>query len=783
MKRIIVLWIVLMVSGISMGLAQTQTIRGTILDADSGYPLIGVNVLLLDSDPIIGAVTDINGNYSIENAPVGRVSLSFTYIGYNQVILSDQLLEKGKELFLNVRLEEEITTIDEVVITAGKLDGQLNNDAAIVATRAFDIEETRRYAGTRNDVARMATTYAGVINSDDARNDIIIRGNSPSGLLWRLEGIDIPNPNHYNAIGTTGGPVSILNNNNLANSDFFTSAFPSDYGNTVSGVFDLKLRKGNSFKQEFLGQIGFNGLEFGAEGPISKKNRSSYLVNYRYSTLGIFKALGVEFGTGAAIPEYQDLTFGIDLATGKNSSLKLFGVGGISQIHFEPVSENDANGSLYTTADLKNRARVGVVGLRHEYFFNPNLNLSTTLAASQQFTSVIIDSVHNNTSGVQIDDIHTNQTINKISLHSRLNYKIDARNNFTTGIMLDYLNGIFKDSLYTQEGTWFEFANTDATSWLIQAYALHQWKINSQMKFVGGLRYSHLTFNNSLAFEPRLALSYTTNQGGTYSLGYGLHSQMQPLNFYSWRFETAPTETNADVDFTRSHHVTFEYNKRLAPKLHLKTALFYQHIFDAPVESNPSPYSLLNFGTTYGNVYKPNLVNEGLGENYGLELTIEKYFSQSYYFMVSGTVFESRYQGSDKIWRNTGFNSRYSLNVLGGKEFAVGKNGVVMMDLAFTAVGGRYTTPIDLEASRNAGETVYFDELAFTQQYDDYLRTDFKIGYRLNMKRITQEWLIDIQNLFNRENPFEEYYNPQTGNIDMRNQLGRLIIPQYRILF
>jgi hypothetical protein len=148
----------------------------------------------------------------------------------------------------------------------------------------------------------MASNFAGVSGANDARNDIIIRGNSPSGLLWQLEGLNIPNPNHFGSLSSTGGPVSMLNNNVLDKSDFMTSAFPAQYGNALSGVFDLSLRNGNNEKYEFLGQVGFNGFELGAEGPFSKNSKSSFLINYRYSTLALFQQIGINFGTGSATP-------------------------------------------------------------------------------------------------------------------------------------------------------------------------------------------------------------------------------------------------------------------------------------------------------------------------------------------------------------------------------------------------------------------------------------------------------------------------------------------------
>ena len=234
-----------------------------------------------------------------------------------------------------MKLEEKINNIGEVVVKASAKKAEAQNELAMVSARTFSVEETERFAGSLGDPARMVANYAGVMTQNDSRNDIIIRGNSPSGVLWRMEGIEIPNPNHFGAQGTTGGPVSMVNNNLLTNSDFLTGAFPAEYGNALAGAFDLNLRSGNSTEHEFTGQVGFNGFELGAEGPLLKlKNgqNASYLANYRYSTLEVIDKMGFNVGTGAAIPEYQDITFLVDVPGTKTGRIKLFGLWGKSFI-------------------------------------------------------------------------------------------------------------------------------------------------------------------------------------------------------------------------------------------------------------------------------------------------------------------------------------------------------------------------------------------------------------------------------------------------------------------
>ena len=289
----------------AMAQQQVQILRGIVTDQQSKKGIRNVTVSIPGTS--LSTVADSTGTFIIEKVPLGRISVLITHLGYEPRELQKVVMEAGKETVLEIELLESLTTeMDEVVIvTKRKIT---STQMATVSASEFNAEDTRRFAGSRNDVARMASNFAGVNSVNDGRNDIIIRGNSPLGLLWRLEGVDIPNPNHFGSLGLTGGPVGMLNNNLIGQSAFYTGAFPAQFGNATSGVFDVYLRKGNASKREFTAQVGFNGLELGAEGPFSKKSKASYLVNYRYSIPGLIKSLGVDVGTGAAVPSYQDIS-------------------------------------------------------------------------------------------------------------------------------------------------------------------------------------------------------------------------------------------------------------------------------------------------------------------------------------------------------------------------------------------------------------------------------------------------------------------------------------------
>lgn len=773
--------------------AAQQTIRGTVTDQQTLVPLVGARVILLDSAPIQGAITDENGEFRLPNVPVGRHSLRISYYGYEPAVASNLIVNSAQELVLDIGLAEQIVTADEVEIVAQTDKGGTQNELTSVSARTFSVEEAQRYAGSRNDPARMAQNFAGVSGVNDQRNDIIVRGNSPTGVLWRMEGIDIPNPNHFGALGTTGGPVSMLNNNNLSDADFMTSAFPAEYGNALAGVFDLGLRNGNNQQHEFMGQIGFNGVELGAEGPFSENSRASYLANYRYSLPAIFGQLGVgqnaqTGGTGQAIPIFQDLTFKVNLPTRRAGRFVLFGVGGNSEINFVNSEEDDQNGNLFADAeqDLYNRAASGVVGLSHTYLFDETTYGKLSLGASLTRSSVEIDTL----TPVAREPVRwfadQNQQI-RYTAHYQLNKKFNARNHLRVGALYDRYDVSLIDSLAQGDGSYRNLRDFSGQSSLLQAYAQWKHRFSERITFNGGLHSQYFLLNDSWALEPRLGLNVQVAPRHRLSLGAGLHSQLQPLQIYF--LETPlPQEplgtvlTNRDLGFTRSYQAVLGYDWSVSDFLRVKAEAYYQHLTNVPVEQRASPFSLLNAGADFAFPSVDSLVNEGTGRNYGLELTVEKFFSQGYYFLVTGSLFESLYTGSNGAERPTAFNGNFIANALGGKEFKLGKH-TLSFDAKVTYAGGRRYTPLDLTASRAAGIAVLDERDPYGEQFRPYFRADIKTTFRLNLKGVAQELSLDLQNVTNRQNAFNQSFDRATGEAVTNYQLGLFPVVQYRVLF
>lgn len=774
----------------SVGQITTQTVRGKITDAASKAPIAGATVIVVGSSPLNGTTTDVEGIFRLPKVNVGRTSIKINYLGYEDIFAKDIIVNAGKEVILDFSMTESLTNLNEVTVKYNRTEDNrvANNEMATASARPFSPAETLKYAGSLGDPSRMAANFAGVSGANDARNDIIVRGNSPASLLWRLDGVNIPNPNHFGSLGTSGGPVSMLNTNLLAKSDFMSGAFPAEYANALGSVFDLRLRKGNDEKHEFLAQVGFNGVEIGAEGPYSKKSKASYLVNYRYSLFGIMSNLGFEI---AGTPYYQDLTFKTDIPVGKKGNLSFWTIGGKSNITFLGKDVDTEKGDAYGDENTNTRVNyeTGVAALSYEHRFSDKTYGKITLSGSRTFQNFQGDTVlYQPESKTILSEILQQQaqfTNKKLSLNATINHKINAKNKISGGIIVDLSRfDLQNTTLYPRQ---VSQRNIDGETMLSQGYVQWKHRFSQNLTLNTGVTALHYELNSSTALEPRLGLSYVLNNRSTFNLAYGLHSNLQPLLLYFYQTQNpngSYSLTNKDLGFTRSHHIVLGYERNLTENLRLKVETYYQSLFDVPVEQTPTYYSVLVEGANFNPIDKGNLVNKGTGHNYGVEMTLEKYFSNNYYFLVTGSLFDSKYKGSDGVERNTPFNGHYVLNVLAGKDILVGsRNNVLSINWKMTSAGGRYIRPINLSASADAHTTIYDDANAYLQQQDGYFRTDLKIGYKINRRRSTHEIAIDLQNLTNSQNIFQQAYNPRVNKIGTAYQQGFLPIPFYRLTF
>jgi hypothetical protein len=758
-----------------------QTIRGTIVDQDSEIPLVGATVIVAGSNPILGSVTDMDGNFRITGVPIGRITLKVTFMGYEERTIPNLLIGSAKEEVLHITLEESINTLEEITIVADEAKGEVLNEMAMVSAHTFSVEETQRYAGSFDDPARMVVAFAGVNGDAEGNNDIIVRGNSPKGILWRLEGIAIPNPNHFAGEGSTGGPINALSSKMLSNSDFFTGAFAAEYGDATSGVFDMKLKRGNNEQHEYTASISTLGLDVTAEGPFSKGHRASYIANYRYSTLDLLDKAGVvDFG---GVPRYQDVSFKIQLPLNAQHNFAFFGLGGMSGIDTEETDEKDEN---LITGKFNGRNKLGVLGFSHTWQVNDDMFVKSSLAAtgSDNFFSFDIPNPDGQFYTIENGNIGRSSFI----AASTFNYKVNSRHKVESGIILTRLNyKMNTDSWDFEKDQMINKLSDDGSSATIQGFASWKYRISDAFTMINGVHYLHFALNNNYSIEPRLAFQWQVDEKHSLNMGIGLHSKLDGLSTYlAKRYDEDGTFTrvNYDLEITKAAHFVFGYDNQISDNTHLKVETYYQHLYDVPVEnSDSSAFSVLNRTEGYTTRH---LVNQGKGRNYGIEFTVERYLHKGLYYMSTLSLFRSLYTAKDGVERKSAFDNNYVANVIGGKEFKVGdpaRHKVLFVNTKIVLIGGKRYSPIKLAESIDAGTEVTDEAEPFSAKGKDIFRTDFSIGLRRNRTRTTTELKFDVQNIFNNSTVLGEDYIMASESIYKRRQLGMLPTISYKINF
>lgn len=765
----------------------TQTIKGTVKDKVSQLPIIGATVVLENSSPQLGASTNADGQFVIENVPLGRQSLTCSYIGYETYQSEALIVNSQKMVTLEIELQEGLS-LEEVVV---KASGRVNlpvNELSVVSTRSFSADETERIAASVNDPGRLALAYPGVSQgTDDNENDIIIRGNSSFGMLWRLEGIDIPNPNHFARPGTSGGGVTVFSAQLLSRSDFSTGGMPAEYGNAISGAMDVHFRKGNKSEKEHRLKIGLLGLDLSTEGPL-KKEESSYLVNYRYSTLGILtKHLGVYFVGERVENVFQDLSFNIALDGNEKNRFTIFGLGGLSQEHYNPVTnptERDPSDSGHFEDRIRD-GNMGTLGMTYTRFLDKQSYLKLGVAGMGreiEFYYDVLDSLNNRQN--YHDERHNESRISSSLVYNR---KINSGFRFKTGIFAHYIPNytFYKKTIQRQNISDVLTENTNlaidgsGSTYTFQYFAQMSKDIGKRLSVNVGGHFMLLGLNNTTSIEPRLALKYQISPQQTLGLAYGMYSKVLPMAayFYTQRdtlggniVETLP---NQDLPLVKSHHFIASYNFATKSGLRFSAEGYYQSLFDVPVSPDEDDlYWMLN---NKSDIVERVAVSDGRGENYGVDLAIEKFFSNRLYFLLTGSFFKSYFYPKNGERYNTTFANDFVSAFTIGREFEFKKGKTLQVGTRILYSGGTRYTPLDETAS--LAESIYIRDLDLfnTLQIPNYFRIDGRVSYRYNTPKLAGQISLDVQNVTNSRNPSNVGYDATSNALFFRNHTSGLV--------
>lgn len=764
-----------------------QTVRGRVIEKETQQPLFGVSVGILSTSPMKGAMTDFDGYFKIEEVPIGRHEIMASYIGYDPFKMSNVEVNAGKEMVLDIEISEMVTALKEVTVKAANKNGLALNAMATNSSRSFSVEEAQRYAAGISDPSRMAQSYAGVaVGNDGLNNEISVRGNSPRGILWRLEGVEIPNPNHFSNEGSSGGAISMLNSTILATSDIFTGAFPAEYGNTLSGVIDLRMRNGNNEKVEQTFKIGLMGTEVGIEGPFKKGNKASYLYNFRYSTLGLLTQIGL-FDVGWGLPSYYDMALKINLPTNKMGKFGIFGLGGDNHIEENSFKDPVDFEDMWDRYHLDFNQQIGVIGLTHSYLLSKKSYLKSVLSVSGRSYDVGSYFLDENNDWEPNTDDHEIYGQYAARLSSYYNLKINPNNSIRVGGVMSQLGYDLKHTIvysnpmdspyYFQDPAKLDstvtLLNDKGKSYMYQAYT--QWKKNIGKKIVfnAGVHFIYLRINNDYNIEPRFGLKYHITETKSLSLSYGLHSKAEP---YSTLMLERTDENGGlyrpfkNLKMIRAKHYVFGYNQSIGKEWRFNVEVYYQSLYNVPVEDiEGSTYSILN-GSNYYDVSQRNaLVNGGSAKNTGLELTFERYFGAMYYLLFTGSISQSTYSTLHVSDFNTPFNNQQIINIVGGKEWAIrkarGKNRLLGVNLKFLSMGGKYYTPLNVEESIQYDTDIYDESQAFMKRGRSVFKMDLGVSYKVNRPKVTHKISLDVYNLTNHQSVFAVHYDRQKNEM------------------
>lgn len=757
----------------------TQVIRGIVTDAASGAPLSFVSVGLLDM-PEIGTTSDDNGQFVLKNVPVGRHDLQATYVGYEPSIFREIMVVSAKEVYLEILLNENVKELSEVVVRAKINKNEAMNKMATTGARTLTVEEASRFAGGMDDPGRLVSSFAGV-SSGVGNNGISIHGNAPHLLQWKLEDVEIPNPNHFSDVAALGGGMlSSLSNNVLGNSDFFIGAFPAEYGNAVSGVFDMKLRNGNNQKYENTFTLGMLGIDFASEGPFSKKHNSSYIFNYRYSTTSLLNKLDSSM---EGVMDYQDLNFKMNFPTKKAGIFSVWGTSFFDKFEDDLEKNTDKWESVEDRQVSKARQTMAAGGITHRYFFGNDAQLKTTIAATYSKQHLEMQTADYDLTVSPWMDFENRNT--NLVLTSSFNKKFSSRFTNKTGFTYTKLFYDMDFNLAPYEKNPLENiskgkGNTD----LISAYNSSSIGLSDRVDLNVGVNTQIMTLNNEWTVEPRAGIKWQPSEKCTWAFAYGLHSRMEKMDVYFVRDRNNGDElVNKKLGFTKAHHLMLSYDYKISDDMHIKVEPYAQFLYDVPVIADSS-YSVLNRKSFY---VEDALVNKGKGRNIGVDVTFERYLTRGLYYMLTASVFSSKYCGGDGVWHNTRYDRNYILNGLIGKEWMMGRNkqNVLSVNLKLTLQGGDRYSPIDEQATLNhPDKEVQHDETkAFSKQLSPIVLANYTISYRMNKRKVSHEFAIKGLNATGYKEYYGHVFNTKKNEIEPYRGKTSLMNISYKLQF
>ncbi|MBB5395894.1 TonB-dependent receptor [Mucilaginibacter sp. AK015] len=740
------------------GFCQTGVIRGKITNTLSNAPLYGVSVSLLSATT--GTVTDSAGNYQISQLTPGYYTLQVSLLGYRTKIIYDIQVTNAKTAVADINLDEDAQTLDEVKISASKFYKPLESP---VSLRTIGATEIKRNPGGNRDISKVIQSLPGVSSPVSFRNDIIIRGGAPNENRFYIDGVEIPNINHFATQGSSGGPVGLINVDFINEVDFYSGAFPANRGNALSSVFEFKQKDGPTDRQHATLTLGSSDFAASLAGPLGKK--TTFISSYRYSYLqGLFKLLGLPF-----LPSYQDFQFKLKTKFNQNNELTILGLGAIDRFKLNLNAKNTELNS-YTLANIPvNSQNNYTIGATYKNFRSNGYSL---FVLSRDFLDNQAKKYQdNNEAGTKTLDYVSQEIENKFRFENvssmngyRLNFGAGAESAEYSTNTFNLLP--FGSNIYTSNISFFKYSLFGQLS---RPY------LQDRLMLSFGVRADANTFsgrmNNLLkTLSPRLSASYNFTYKISLNFNTGIYYQLPAYTVLGYRDKNGiPANKNVDYINNKQLVLGVEYNTQKNTRFTVEG--FYKAYKNYPLERVlGDSIPLANLGADFGVVGNQEVVGATNGRSYGVEFFAQQRLNKGFYGILALTLFKSEFQDKNGRYVQSSWNNRYILSMTGGKVFK--RNWEVGAKLRYT--GGSPYTPYDISSSTLKSNYSIFPQgipdwtQLNTRRLKDFYQLDVRVDKKYPFKRFTLNIYVDIQNLTNNQYQLQAYlvpYRDAEGNI------------------
>lgn len=746
--------------------AQTGSLEGTVVDARTLEPLVGVNITI--KGEIYGAATNMDGRYAIYGIDAGIYTVLYSMIGYEQVVETDVLIRGSRSTIKNLELSQSVVeSSDEVTVTAYSY---FERDEEIpVSYRNLSYEEVRRSPGAREDVSRMVQNLPGITPTTDDRNDLVVRGGSPAEVLYRVDGIEIPNPNHFPTQGATGGPISMLNTQFIEEVSFLAGGFPARYGHKMSGVLDIQYREGNS--QSFNGKfdLNFAGAGGNFEGPIGD---GSWMLAFHRSFLDVMEGV-LNFG---GIPIYSNLQGKLTYDLGNDTRINILGIAGDDKINIQP--EPDA--ADFEQGEIDTVSYSHVINKNQQYTVGANLrkiwsekiysNFVLSRSYNEFFTNFNIDDKRIsrqtgdelNISLLESADVYDNTSIERTTeLKTEWNVLLDSKSELNFGayskaFTFDHEIISSPSSDTNQVGTPAQGNRVNfhqSLSPKFGGYASFNRWIGKRLHVNIGTRYDFFNLLESGNWSPRFGLSYRLNDKLTLNAATGVFHQRPEFIHI-----TSDSLNQERLSIIRSAHYIAGMDYLLSEATLFSVEIYRKYYSNYPVSADPDyPFqSTMNSGASYGASFAANrLVSEGVGRASGIEVLLQKKLISGLYGLISYSFSNIEYKALDNIWRPGDFESEHVGNIVTG--YRLNKNWE--FSLKWRYASGRPYTPYDVEESIKAGAGRIDTDAINSARFNPYHRLDLRFDHRSFFQNFTLISYFSIENVYNRKNQNAVFWN------------------------